>query len=538
MAVTTGDLAHLRLLAQVRWQVFRNSLRVGFKRFEVLVRALTWTVGLAVVALVALVFFISGYFFFLRRPYIIHVLLWGLTFIWQVLPLVLEGSSPALEFRELARYPVRFRLFYLMSVAYGLLDPAALACAVWLAALALGIMVAHPATIPWVLLFFSLFGLLNLLFNRVFFGWIRAATATRRRREILVASSMILLFILQVAFWLWMPQMEKVERKAQLLPVIEKVDRYSPMGMAANAVYSPRDGAIPAVVMLGGGCLLFGFILYRQLRPVYLGEIQSDSEVRIGAAQAEPGWHLPGAGPEVSALFEREVRYFFRENRLWVNQLSIWMFIFVATLAPRFFQQAFGWSAERRGEMLYPIAVSYSLVVLATLTYNCFWSDGGGFYRLLLSPVSMRRVLLAKNLFFGVAVMANLVVITTIVSLGISLPPLRLTNGVLTTLFIGLGVVSAGNLLSGWFPKRIQSGAFNTKNASEAATFIGLMVLAVLSAFCFVAGWLGKKWGQPLLTPAVLLLGILMAGAMYLLSLRYAAEYVEAHQDKLAAELV
>lgn len=537
MAVTSGDLAHFRLLAEVRWQVFRNSLRVGFKRFEVLVRALTWTVGLGVVALLALVFFISGYFLFLKRPYIIHILLWGLTFIWQVLPLVLEGSSPALDFRELARYPVRFRLFYLMSVAYGLLDPAALACSVWLAALALGIMVAHPATIPGVLFFFMLFALLNLLFNRVLFGWIRAATATRRRREILVATSMILLFVLQVAFWVWMPQVEKVERKAQLLPFIEQVDRYSPMGMAANAVRSPLDSALPALATLGGGCLFFGFLLYRQLRPIYLGEIESDSEMRIGATQAEPGWQLPGAGPEVSALFEREVRYFFRENRLWVNQLSIWMFIFVGTLAPRFLQQAFGWNAERRAEMLYPIAVSYSLVVLATLTYNCFWSDGGGFYRLLLSPVSMRRVLLAKNLFFATAVLLNLVIITTIVSLGISLPPLRLTNGVLTTLFIGLGVVSAGNLLSGWFPKRIKSGAFNTKNASEAATFIGLMVLGALSAACFLASWVGRKWGQPLLTPAVLVLGILLAGVLYLLSLRYAAKYLEAHQDKMADEL-
>jgi len=537
MAVSVDDLDHFRLLAEVRWQAFRNSLGMGFKRVEVLVRALTWTIGLGVVALVALVFFLDGYFLFLKRPYITHLLLWVLAFVWQVLPLVLEGSSPALDFREFVRYPVRFRLFYVMSVGYGLLDPAALACVTWLGALALGIMVAHPSTIPWVLLFFSLFALLNLLFNRVLFGWIRAATATRRRREILVASSMILLFIVQVAFWVLMPQVEKLDRKAQLLPVIESVNRYSPMGMTANALYSPRESALPALVALGGGCLFFGFLLYRQLRPIYLGETESDSEARSGAVQAEPGWKLPGVGPEVSALFEREVRYFFRENRLWVNQLSIWMFIFVGTLAPRFLQQAFGWNAERRAEMLYPIAVSYSLVVLATLTYNCFWSDGGGFYRLLLSPVSMRRVLLAKNLFFGVAVMANLVVITTIVSLGISLPPLRLTNGVLTTLFIALGVVSAGNLLSGWFPKRIKSGSFNTKNASEAATFIGLMVLAVLSAGCFVASWAGKRWEQPLATPALLGLGILLAGALYLLTLRYATRYLETHQDKMAAEL-
>ncbi|MEO6119815.1 MAG: hypothetical protein ABIP12_03925, partial [Terriglobales bacterium] len=477
MAVAISDAAHFRLLAEVRWQVFRNSLRTGFKRVEVLIRALTWISGIAVVSVVALAFALNGYFLFEKRPFITHIQLWVLGLGWQILPLVLEGSQPALDFRELARYPIRFRLFYVMSVAYGLLDPAALACVTWLASLALGIMVGHPWAIPWVLIFFPLFALLNLLFNRVLFGWIRQITATRRRREILVVVGVVSLLVLQILFWMWMPRMEKAEGKAQVFPVIQAIDSYSPMGMTANAVSAPRDHALSALAMLGGGCLLFGFLLYRQLHPMYLGEVESDSAVRHGAIQAEPGWQVPFADSQLSTMVEREVRLFFRESRLWVNQVSIWTFVLIATLAPRFFQQAFGWSGERRGELLYPIAISYSLIVMATLAYNCFWSDAGGYYRWLLSPVRIRRVLVAKNIFFGLAVLVNLLIVTLIVSIGIAIPLSRLLQGVLATVFIALGVVSAGNMLSGWFPKKLKSGSFNTKNASEAATLIGLLVL-------------------------------------------------------------
>ena len=37
-----SDTQHFRLLVLLRWQVFRNSLKQGFKRFEVIARFFTW----------------------------------------------------------------------------------------------------------------------------------------------------------------------------------------------------------------------------------------------------------------------------------------------------------------------------------------------------------------------------------------------------------------------------------------------------------------------------------------------------------------
>ncbi|HUQ50021.1 MAG TPA: hypothetical protein VM056_04840 [Terriglobales bacterium] len=538
MAISASDTAHFRLLAEVRWHVFRNSLRVEFKRVEILVRAFTWISGVTVVSVVGLLFALNGYFLFVKRPIATYVLLWLVAFVWQILPLVMEGSAPVLDFRELARYPIRFRLYYAMSVVYGLLDPVAFTCVVWIASLGLGIMIGHPWTIPWVLIFLPLFALVNLLFNRAMYGWFRSMVGTRRNREILVATGVLLLVIAQISVWNWMPKLESEDLKKQMQPVVKAINQYSPMGLAANAIRHPEENSLIAFGLLGGGCLLFGWFLFRQLKPMYLGETQSEAEVRSAATQAQPGWRIPFAGPQFSAIVEKEIRYFFRENRLWVNQVSIWAFVLVATMGPAFMNKAFGFSQQRRGEFLYPVAISYSLIMLSTLAYNCFWSDAGGYYRWLLSPVRMRQVVQAKNISFGIAALVNFWVVTAIVRVDAIIPALKILNGFLITCLLALAVVSAGNLLSGWFPKKIKQGSFNTKNASEAATIIGLLWLGAIAALSYGAHWAGKYWQEPLLVPAFLFLLILAAVGAYLVSLKLAAEYLESNQDKMCDELV
>ena len=336
MALVGSDAAHFRLLAEVRWQVFRNSLNAGFKKLEAVVRVLTWIIGASTVAICSLLFAMAGYFVFIGKPFVIGILLWMLFLLWQLMPLLLEGSVPALDFRDLARYPIRFRLFYLMSVAYGLLDPAAMTCATWLMSLGVGIILRSPRSALPVVVFFGLFGLCNLLLNRIVFGWLRRITATRRNREILVAVGVLLLLVFQFSFWTLVPKLENGDGKKRIAPVIRAVHANSPMGIASAAVSQPRKNGLLALGVLGGTCGVFGLLLYRQLRPMYLGEMQSESVVRSGAIQVEPGWEFPFAGPQLSAMVEREVRYFFRESRLWVNQISIWTFVLIAAMAPTF----------------------------------------------------------------------------------------------------------------------------------------------------------------------------------------------------------
>ena len=58
--------------------------------------------------------------------------------VWQLAPILFEGYSSGLNFREVARYPVSFRVYFLLSLAYGVSDPAAITCMFWLFSIWLG----------------------------------------------------------------------------------------------------------------------------------------------------------------------------------------------------------------------------------------------------------------------------------------------------------------------------------------------------------------------------------------------------------------
>src|SRR5207237_8983584 len=107
-----SDLATFRLLAGVRWQVFRNSMNSGLKRLETAVRVITWLLGTSTVLLCSILFGALGFYVSVAKPFVLGIMLWVLFLLWQIIPLVLQGSVRALAFSDLGGYPVRFRLFY------------------------------------------------------------------------------------------------------------------------------------------------------------------------------------------------------------------------------------------------------------------------------------------------------------------------------------------------------------------------------------------------------------------------------------------
>ena len=88
--------------------------------------------------------FFAGAYGLLRsgRPEFIDLLLLAVFLIWQLAPILFEGFSPGLNFREVARYPISFRLYFLLNLIYGLSDPAAIACLLWLFGMWLAVLIA------------------------------------------------------------------------------------------------------------------------------------------------------------------------------------------------------------------------------------------------------------------------------------------------------------------------------------------------------------------------------------------------------------
>ena len=527
---------HIRLLAEVRWLVFKNSLRAGFKKVETVFRVFAWVGGVSTVVVVALLIGAGGYVFF-PSTHFMSIMLFAIFMAWQIIPLVLEGSMPALDFRQLARYPISFRTFTTMSLAYGLLDPIALTCLTCLGALALGSLVRHPAYAPAVLIFFALFAVMNLLLNRIVQRWVERITATRRGREWLLGGVIGVSILFQFFFWFVVPKVENADKKTVVRQVIPAINRWLPSGMAALGAATPLQEGPRSAAGLLLICGLLGLGFHRQLRGMYLGELESDVVVHRGAIQVQPGWELPFAGSQLSAMIEKELRQAFGVGRVWINQLSAWSFVLIAALSPEFLGRAFAFKSGGRAGAILPFAVGYSMIVFGTLAFNFFWSDAGGFYRWLLSPIPMRRLMLAKNLFFFTCALANLAVVLLLVSIGMRITLVEFLNTVLGAGMFALGIAAAGNLLSVWFPKKIDPGKFNTKNASEAATFIGLLVFGMMGGLWFLANLVGRWYQNPWLALAMLAGIMAVLSAVYYGTLVMSANYLEKNLDKLSEEL-
>ncbi|HZD95962.1 MAG TPA: hypothetical protein VE133_17000, partial [Candidatus Sulfotelmatobacter sp.] len=124
----------------LRWQLFVNGLRRQSRRTELGMHVIWLLMG----SLFVLVF--SAGFFFgtfgllkIKRPDLLDLLLWAIFLVWQLAPILFEGYSPGLNFREVARYPVSFRLYFFLASAYGIADPAAITCLLWLFSMWLGV---------------------------------------------------------------------------------------------------------------------------------------------------------------------------------------------------------------------------------------------------------------------------------------------------------------------------------------------------------------------------------------------------------------
>src|SRR3954451_17852199 len=112
MAMTPGSIAdQFSVLALARWQAFRNSLRRKQKQYELIFTAMYWLGGLGLLLGGGALFFAATFFLLPKSTVVLGAAFWVLFLIWQLVPVVLEGQSPAVDFREIARYPITFKLY-------------------------------------------------------------------------------------------------------------------------------------------------------------------------------------------------------------------------------------------------------------------------------------------------------------------------------------------------------------------------------------------------------------------------------------------
>jgi hypothetical protein len=281
---------------------------------------------------------------------------------------------------------------------------------------------------------------------------------------------------------------------------------------------------------------LFATLFYRLCRRTFAGETAGEGSRRVGAVQTSPGWSFPFLGGPACAALEKELRYLLKDPRLFTNLFMVWAFAFASSFGSGMFKDAFHIDAARGGN-LYPAMTGYSLLVINMLCFNNFGNDSPGFQRWLLAPIPIRGVIVAKNLAFAVIVATDMVVITTIFCLRSPLPPALLAKTLLGVGYVTLAMVAVGNVFSVWFPKKIVPGKLSGKNVSEAGVIISMLVMVALGASWFAAFSLAPRTHIPWLSYASFAFFILVAAALYVLSLRIAPRYITKRLDNLLAEL-
>lgn len=533
----------LAAIARVRWQVFAHSVRTkggalefASRIFVSLLLALGGLAGAFGLGFGAHAFVQEG------RVEWIAILLWSVFVFWQLFPIMGSVFTETLDLSDLLRFPLTYRSYFLVRLAYGAFDPSTLLGCCWLTGIAIGIGIADPRLFLWAAAVLLLFALLNICIMQMFLSWVERWLAQRRTREIFG----IVFFLLMIGLQLVGPLAGRfgatVGPNLKLVGHgLTPVQRASPPGLAALAIagmakQQPLVSVGALAVILAYGVLVL-LIMGRRVRAQYRGENLSEApgiSDQVGRVQVKPGWNFPLLSPSVSAVLEKELRYLGRSGPMLLTLITPVIMLAVFGLGPA----RNGAFLQRSPDLSYPMGAAYALILLTNLIYNNFGADGGGIQFFLASPVPLRSVILAKNLAHFTILLGELVLLWVSVSLMFHPPTFFMTITTLAAMMFALPVnLGAGNLLSVYSPKRIDFGTFGRQRASQITVLLSLGVQAVVigcSVFIFVAAsTIHKAW---LALPTFLLLA---SGALvfYLWTLKQTARLALERRETLIAEL-
>jgi ABC-2 type transport system permease protein len=234
----------LAAVAGLRWRIFANSLRTFRGRLELASRifvGLTFMTGGIGGALG-----LGGAAWYLvlqGNAEWLGVLLWPVFLFWQLFPLMATAFTQNVESANLLRFPLSYRSYFLIRLAYGSLDPATTVAGLWLLGIDIGIGIARPSVIPWATIVLLTFAIVNIVLARMLFAWLERWLAQRRTREIMG----ILFFLFVLSFQLIGPLIAVYEHRSIpetriLGQKLSNAQRPLPPGLAAAAIAGPIEG--------------------------------------------------------------------------------------------------------------------------------------------------------------------------------------------------------------------------------------------------------------------------------------------------------
>ena len=479
----------LTAIAELRWRMFVNGLRSKRGKMELVSRVIV-TAAFAIGGFggFAAATGASWYVVSQGQAEYLALILWPIFFFWQVFPVMATAFTNNPDSGELLRFPLTYRSYFLIRLAYGYFDPASALGSVALFGVLLGTSVARPGLFPWALLVLLTFVLFNLVLMQTVFAWLERWLAQRRTREI-----MGVLFILaMLSFQLIGPAIEHLGKGphpefSRATQITAQVQALLPPGLAANAIaqVSHADfqlGVLSLVVlaMLTGG---IGLLLHLRLRAQFRGENLSEAAARPKVEQVQGlqvGWNLPGVSQSVAAVFEKEVRYLSRSGPMLLTLIMPVFMLIIFRMGPMNpLRQSGGFN--RTPDMAFPGAAAYAILVLTNLVFNSFGGDAAGMQFFYASPVTFRQIVLAKNLTHASILVFNTLFAWIAVSYLYGTPHLAVSVATLAGLLFAVPLnFAAGNLLSMYSPRKRDFSTFGRQNVSQTTVLASFGVQIVI----------------------------------------------------------
>jgi ABC-2 type transport system permease protein len=536
----------LAAIANLRWRMFVNSLRSTRGKLELLSRGL-----------VSLAFLLGGLggcfgmgafaFYFLSegKPELVALLLWPVLFFWQIFPVMATAFTNNPDSSDLLRFPLSYRSYFLIRLAYGSFDPATAVASLWLFGILLGIGFASPGLLPWALLVLLVFAVFNLVFMQMIFAWVERWLAQRRTREILG----VLFVLFMLSFQLVGPMMERFNKQAQpgfrrLVDFVIPLQSALPPGLATDAIAQSTHRhfllGFTSLVFLCTLTAAMAGLLHTRLRKQFRGE--NLSEVAASRAIQKThglrlGWNLPGSSQPIAAVFEKEARYLARSGPM---LLTLVMPIFMLVIF------RFGPMNPARGgafltkvpDMAFPGAAGYALLVLTNLIYNNFGGDAGGIQFFYASPVRFRQIVLAKNLTHVGILLVEIALAWLTVSYLYTAPTLEVTAATLAGVLFAAPVnLTVGNLLSIYSPKKLDFSTFGRQRASQITVLVSLGIQIVIVGIGVGTFVIARHYNNYWIASAMFLMLACVSCSIYVLTLRRIDRIALDRRDTLVSEL-
>jgi ABC-2 type transport system permease protein len=478
----------LTAIANLRWRMFLNGLRSQRGKIELASRIL-----------ISLVFVLGGfggsiaatgfawYFVSQNNAEYLAILLWPIFFFWQFFPVMSTAFTNNPDSSELLRFPLTYRSYFLVRLAYGFFDPASALGTVSLLGILLGVSIARPLLFPWALLVLLTFALFNLVLMQTVFAWLERWLAQRRTREI-----MGVLFILaMLSFQLIGPMMGRLggaphPEIGRAVEIGTRIQALLPPGLAANAIaqmsHANRLAGLAFLILLGALTLAIASLLHLRLRAQFRGENLSEAAVRPAVAplqELQVGWNLPGFSQAVAAVFEKEIRYLARSGPMLLTLIMPIFMLVIFRLGPMSSLRHSS-SLSRTPDMAFPGAAAYAILVLTNLVFNSFGGDGGGIQFFYASPVTFHQIVLAKNLTHASILIANTAFAWLAVAYLYGAPHLAVSVATLAGLLFATPLnFTVGNLLSISAPRKRDFSTFGRQTASQTTVLVSFGVQIV-----------------------------------------------------------